>query len=212
MAELLSLSSIVHYTIFTKNKKYGSIVDFYLHDKSWIVEFIVVKTGNIFSSKKILFPPGLIITIDTNSKKLIAIADDQELKRLREASEVYKFSQMRYAGLTPKEWSYYWHMRNAPDQRSVSEMLDHEESILKEEFSRNHLINYSELSTYAILNSSIKGHLKDILVDKNSWQAISGVLENGLLWNKKQKRIEIACISDIKWNKRSIKMQELINV
>lgn len=213
MANLLSLTQLMNSHLYSNQRKCGTIVDFYIHDKSWVVEYIIIQVGVLFTSKQVLFPPGLILTVDPKNKSLTTGASPSEVKNLPNASDIITVSQMlgfhtHHSG----QWAYYWRMRNSPEQKSVSQMLAREEWAIKnalsdESFQGTHLRNYTELLVYSVMDSLNHGHLKDILVNKNSWQAVKLISENGWPWNRKREIIDSSCISEVKWKRKEIKIK-----
>ena len=63
-----SLNSLIGFHMGATDGEIGKVKDFYFDDESWTVRYLVVKTGNWLSDKKVLISPTSIGTPDFNEK------------------------------------------------------------------------------------------------------------------------------------------------
>jgi hypothetical protein len=69
-AHLRSVQAIIGYQIQTGDEIAGSVTDFLIDDKSWVICHLVVNTGNRFSGKKVLLLPNQVDRISWNDSKV----------------------------------------------------------------------------------------------------------------------------------------------
>ncbi|MEO8569485.1 MAG: PRC-barrel domain-containing protein [Ginsengibacter sp.] len=68
---LRSTHEMKGYTIHATDGEIGKISDFILNEQTWQITFIVVKTGNLFSEKKVLVSPSWIREVKWNMQEAI---------------------------------------------------------------------------------------------------------------------------------------------
>ena len=65
-----SLKSLEGYTLKETNGEIGKVDEFYFDDLSWTIRYLVIKTGNWFSGKKVLISPKALSTPDWENEEL----------------------------------------------------------------------------------------------------------------------------------------------
>ena len=51
------IERLIDYSIEAKDGDIGNVEDFYFDDESWTIRYLIVKTGNWFSGRKVLISP-----------------------------------------------------------------------------------------------------------------------------------------------------------
>ncbi len=100
---LRSTRKIVGYYIEAGDGEIGKVEDFILDDESWIIDFIVVDTGNWIAGKKVLIAPELIKEISW-SKSVVEVKASVEIIK---NSPEYDFGQPLSVVYTTKLLDYY---------------------------------------------------------------------------------------------------------
>jgi hypothetical protein len=59
-----SLKSLQGYTLKETDGEIGKVDEFYFDDASWTIRYLVIKTGNWFSGKKVLISPKALLNQD----------------------------------------------------------------------------------------------------------------------------------------------------
>lgn len=77
---LRSTHELKGYTIHAEDGEIGTVSDFIVDDKTWQITFIVVKTGNLFSHKKVLISPQWIKEVKWSMQELIASVNVDHVK------------------------------------------------------------------------------------------------------------------------------------
>ncbi len=106
---LRSTNEVIGYKIHAEDGLIGHIDDFIVHEKDWIIRYIVVDTRNWLSGKKVLIPPDWIKNIEwkiseaiVNVKKAI-IKDSPEFNPAAPINREYETRLYDYYG-RPKYW------------------------------------------------------------------------------------------------------------
>ncbi len=75
---LRSVQEVTGYHIQETDDKVGDVVDFIVDDETWIIQYMVVDTGNWLPGKKVLVPPAWIDSVDwAESKVRVALTREQ---------------------------------------------------------------------------------------------------------------------------------------
>jgi sporulation protein YlmC with PRC-barrel domain len=57
---LRSLKGLLGYTVLATDGDIGTVHDFYFHDDTWTIRYLVVDTGHWLPGRKVLVPPGVL--------------------------------------------------------------------------------------------------------------------------------------------------------
>ena len=57
----LAINSLIGYKMAAMDGKIGKLEDFYFDDQVWIIVYLIVKTGNWLSGRKVLISPVVLI-------------------------------------------------------------------------------------------------------------------------------------------------------
>jgi hypothetical protein len=106
---LRSTHEVIGYKIHAENGQIGHIDDFIVHEKDWMVRYIVVDTRNWLPGKKVLIPPNWIKNIDWRNSEVVAnvkkevIKDSPEYDPSAPVNREYETRLYDYYG-RPKYW------------------------------------------------------------------------------------------------------------
>lgn len=84
---LRSFDGSTGYTIHANDGEFGTVSDFLIEDTLWSVPFVVIKSGNLFSSKKVLRPTTSIEKIEWANSSVYVSHSVDFLKQLPEFKE-----------------------------------------------------------------------------------------------------------------------------
>ena len=105
---LRSTHEMKGYTIHATDGEIGKISDFILNEQTWQITFIVVKTGNLFSEKKVLISPSWIREVKWNVQEAIinvsvdAVKNSPEYDPSRPVETDYTQGLHDHYGFPPK--------------------------------------------------------------------------------------------------------------
>lgn len=102
ITHLRNTHEVTGYNIYATDGEVGKVHDFLIDDQTWRINFLVVKTSNWFSMKKVLFSPDTIKEINWKAGSLVI---ETTLAKVQSGPEYH-----RGQGLTQAyAWSYYDH-------------------------------------------------------------------------------------------------------
>ena len=77
---LRSTHELKGYTIHAEDGEIGTVSDFIVDDTTWQITFIIVKTGNLFSHKKVLISPHWIQDVKWSMEELVVTVHVDDVK------------------------------------------------------------------------------------------------------------------------------------
>lgn len=106
---LRNTHEVIGYKIHAEDGQIGHIDDFIVHEKDWIIRYVVVDTRNWMPGKKVLIPPDWIKSIDWKTSEVIAnvrknvIEDSPDYDPGAPVNREYETKLYDYYG-RPKYW------------------------------------------------------------------------------------------------------------
>jgi uncharacterized protein YrrD len=101
---LRSTDEVIDYNIKATDGKIGNVEDFIINDKTWVIDFIEVDTGDWFPGKKVLVSPQWIKEIKWKTSSVIVNASEDQVKNSpeyvpsEELSDSYEADLHKYYG------------------------------------------------------------------------------------------------------------------
>ncbi len=77
---LRSCSAVTGYNIKAIDGEIGDVEDFIVNDTTWLIDFLLVNTGNWFPGKKVLIAPKMIKEISWQKSLFIVNATEEQVK------------------------------------------------------------------------------------------------------------------------------------
>ena len=209
-----SLKTLKDYTVETNDHLTGKIKDFLFDDKQWVIRYIDVDFGTLFSPYKILVPKVFMDTPDNDNKKIpikLGKKNFDKCPKIEDhlpVSRKYEEELHNHYKINP-----YWgvaHLASTggyfPPRPVVAPTKD--DKIVDEEDLGTILRSFTEIERYSIeTNDGNIGHIEDLIVDIEDWQNIYAVIDtsNWLPWSKKV-LIPINNMTKISYNKQVVKI------
>lgn len=206
-----SLKKLKGYTLETNDKLSGNIKDFLFDEKQWMVRYLDVDFGNIFTTYKVLIPKVFFKTPEWELnlfptklskheiEKCPKIKDHLPVSRKYE-EELYKHYELRpywMAAYLGTAGGFYPPRPIQVPTKSVSEKeID---SILR---------SFTEVEGYNVeATDGNIGHIEDLIIDYEDWQVVYAVIDtsNWLPWSKKV-IIPVNRMNEISYTERVVKV------
>lgn len=199
----------------------GSVTDFYIDDDAWVIRYLVVETGNWLSSRKVLISPISIDQSDWRGKKLAVSITREQVKNSpgidtdKPVSRQHEIDYLGYYGY-PLYWSgpSLWGTNGQPTrimpqfvstpsvvQPQVDNMLADGASAIRQHMNDPHLRSCNTMLTYHVhaIDGEI-GHVKDLLVDEQTWAIRYLIVNTSNWWLGHQVLIAPDWIDDMSWS------------
>ena len=183
-----NIKSLIGFKMAATDGEIGEVKEFYFDDETWAIRYLIVDTGNWFSSKKVLIAPqALLVThwADKNfpvnlTKEQIKtspnIDTDQPVSHQQQIEMYGHYAWERYGGS-----GFY-----AGGSTAVMDLPPGvDEEIIKENDAANNHADYDThlRSTEAVAGYYIHatdgdiGHVKDFIIDDTSWEITDLVID-----------------------------------
>jgi hypothetical protein len=208
---LRSLKAIHGYTVLAKDGDMGKVHDFYFHDDTWIIRYLVVDTGHWLPGRKVLITMGSVgkpnwagftFPVDLTREQVEKSPDidtDQPVSRQQE-TELHN-----YFG-----WPFYW-MEPGPGvwppfatPSPISMPMPPSGSAPKEHGDL-HLRSQRELTGYHIhATDGVLGHVEDLIVEDGQWVVRYTVVDTGKWLPSKKVLLSPQWLSEIRYAEREV--------
>jgi len=204
-----NINSLIGNSVDAIDGDIGKVEDVYFDDKTWVVRYLVVKTGHWLSCRKVListyalldeifasdmFQVNLTKAQVNNSPDLDT---DQPVYRQQEI-ELYK----HYA------WQKYWELGYyaggllsiADNKAPVKEQLNEPDNNGKQSRYDQHLRSISKITGYNIHATDGEiGHISDFVIDNETWEIIYLVVDTHHWFGGKEVLVPVKHITEVQW-------------
>ena len=207
---LRSLKALLGYTVVATDGDIGTVHDFYFHDDSWIIRYLVVDTGHWLPGRKVLVPPSALGQPNwSESTSPVALTREQvekspDIDTDKPISRRHELDLHNHFG-----WPAYWidpgfgptpvmvPMAPIPDSATPSDTAT-------EEKGDPHLRSLKEVRGYHIHASDGEiGHVEDFVVDDEFWVMRGMVMDTRKWLPGKQVLIAPQWLGEIRhWERR----------
>ena len=187
---LRSLKEIIGYKINASDGDIGKVSDFLFDDETWTIRYLVADTGNWLFDRLVLISPTAIGKPEWKSEELNVnlnkqqVQDSPKIDQDMPVSRQHELELAKYYG-----WPDYWTgfgmgagpaatvplQKVVPPKEVIPELDDEKENVDSHLRSTEEVINYS-----IITENGEYGHIKDLIVDDESW-----LLKNFVLSTRK---------------------------
>lgn len=210
-----NINNLIGYSMEATDGDIGKVEDFYFEDNTWLIRYLILKTGNWFFNSKVLIAPQAIVkrdaeprTIPVNlSKEQIKtspdIDTDKPVSRQQEVKLYGHYAWKPYGGSGFYAGGAEAAMINNPiiDQKIMKEA----ESGDKRSDDDLHLRSTKQIMGYHIhATDGDFGHIIDFIIDDVNWQIKYLVADSNTYFGGKQFLIETGMIKEIQWENSKV--------
>ncbi len=220
---LRSLKDLENYAIGAIDGHIGHVKDFYFDDERWGVRYLIVETGDWLSSRKVLISPFSVHKPNWAEKILPVSISQQQVRNSpdtdtqKPVSRQFEEEFLGYYGY-PSYWGgsglwgegYYPSLIGATDSGDKSERaeIDRAHANAEKEKHRNddpHLRSCKAVIGYDVhATDGNIGHVKDMLVDEETWAIRYLVVDTSNWWMGHTVLIAPPWIKDVRWTTRTV--------
>ena len=205
---LIKLKTINGYTLDGLDGKIGKVKEFYFDDYHWTIRYLVADTGNWYTDHQVLISPYALVEV-IREKQYIAvnlskkqIEDSPPLGSDKPVSKQFEEAYYGYYGW-PMYWDglYMWggYPDIVRDIRIPREILRHENTW------NSHLRSTNEVSSYNIQAADGEiGHVKDFIIDDDTWAIRYLVIDTQNWWPGKKVLISTRWIERVSWEESKV--------
>jgi hypothetical protein len=213
-----SITSLIGYSIKAIDGEIGKIKEFSFDDETWTVRFLIVKTGNWLTSRKVLISPEALISSDWDKENFKVNLTREQIRNSPEIDIDKPFSPQQEI----KIFDYYKVNLNGSGgivamemKKPVKQPSDAEDvftSALKS-YGNNLLHNTRKVIGYTIsaVDGTI-GKINDFIFNDSNWKLDFMVVDN-VDWNPEEKVIiSPKRIKEIKWESSSVIVNTMVEL
>jgi uncharacterized protein YrrD len=201
-----SLNSLIGFHMGAADGEIGKVKDFYFDDESWTVRYLVVKTGNWLSDKKVLISPASIGTPDFNENIFPTGLTTEQIKNSpdidteRPVSRQHEMDLNRYYSW-PQYWGSGFYSGGVAPTSIPVERRDEPDYDTTTRGTDQHLHSADEVEGYKIqaLDGEI-GKIKDYIIDDQTWQIRFLVVDTGNWLDRNKVLISPTWIREVQWD------------
>ena len=209
-----SIKSLIGYKMNATDGDIGEVKEFYFDDETWAIRYLVVKTGNWFSNKKVLIAPQALLKPDWESKSFPVnltkdqiksspdIDTDKPVSRHQEIEMFGHYAWERYGGSG-------FYAGGSAALMNLPPIVD--EEIIKDNDPDNqtdydpHLRSTDSVSGYYIhATDGDIGHVKDFIRDTETWQITDLVIDTHNWIGGHKILIPVRHVKEIQWDNSKV--------
>jgi hypothetical protein len=220
---LRSMNELRDYTIQAIDGNIGHVKDCYFDDKTWMIRFLVVDTGDWLPGRKVLISPMTIGKANWRTRELPVsktkecVKNSPTIDTAKPASHQHEIQQFDYYKF-PSYWSGVGLWGDAP-YPILTTIIDDGKIIIPEFFERSigdlkneikedtehycgdsHLRSCTAVTGYDIdATDGIIGHVKGFLIDEETWAIRYMIIETGNWWLGHRVLMPPQWIDSVRW-------------
>jgi sporulation protein YlmC with PRC-barrel domain len=182
-----SVNNLVGYTISAKDGELGKVDEFYFDDITWTIRYLVVKTGNWFSERKVLIPHAALGITDWSSRTfhvnltIEQVRNSPDIETEETVSRQHEIELLSHYAL-PVYWGdgYY---AGPIGMIPFAPIIDKKTLMNSNDFAQQHhgdphLRSTNKIKGYHIhANDGEIGHVEDYIVDDEKWNLCSLIVD-----------------------------------
>ena len=202
-----NITSLIGYGLQATDGEIGEVVDFYFDDETWTIRYLVVKTGNWLSGRKVLVSADGLAPTDIKpdlfpisiTKEQIRKSPDIDSDKPVSRQQEDMFNQLHF-------WENYWGSGSYGGEMGIPNRLP----VRIKEIDRDpkediHLRSITEVDGYAIHASDGEiGHINDFIVDDQTWRLIDLIVDTHNWIGGKKVLVTVAHVHSISFLNRLV--------
>jgi|SRR5690348_280231 len=206
-----SIKSLEGYTLKETDGEIGKVDEFYFDDVSWTIRYLVIKTGNWFSGKKVLISPKALLTPDWENKTFPVNLTKSQIENSPDIDTEKPVSRQHEEELfTYYTWDPYWGdgahgagIFGAMPGDLYENEIEAGPAVPVENSGPQdpHLRSFDEVKGYTIHATDGEiGKVTDYIVDDSDWRINYLVVDTGDWLNSKNILLPAGWIKQVKWD------------
>lgn len=216
-----NIKNLVGFNLKETDGEIGNIEDFYFDDITWKVRYMVVRTGNWFTGRKVLISPKSLQKVDWGNEEFLVALTQEQIKNSPDIDTEKPVSRQQEEQLySYYPWGSYWgsdpeeHADGIfgamPSDLYYSNMQSSEvQNIVKVENGDHHLRSTDNVTGYKIHATDGEiGKVVDYIVDDMNWKINYLVVETGSWLDSRKILLPVQWIKEVNWDNSLV----LVNV
>jgi sporulation protein YlmC with PRC-barrel domain len=192
---LLNLTSLFGVSILAKDGNIGHVRDVLFDDKSWVIRYFVVETGNQFSGRRVLLSPHSFLQPEWEKRVLPVDLTIEEVRQSPDVdTDLPVYRQQEIAMTLHYGWPAYWTME-------ASRMTGEE----SESNGDPNLRSANEILTYKVKTSDGDlGSMDDLVVEDANWFIRFLILSAGNWFEGQKLLVASRWVGSVSWANKEV--------
>lgn len=213
-----NIKSLEGFSLKETDGEIGEVDEFYFDDVRWTIRYLVIKTGNWLSGRKVLISPKALLTPDWDNEEFSVNLTREQIKNSPDIDTDKPVSRQHEEELSAYyTWDPYWGgaahgggiFGAMPSALYESEMVQPEnvQATQSENQADNnpHLRSTNEVKGYTIHATDGEiGKVTDYVLDDSNWKINYLVIETGNWLNSKNVILPTGWIKEVKWDNQIV--------
>lgn len=209
-----SVKSLEGYSLKETDGEIGEVDEFYFDDVSWTIRYLVVKTGNWLSGRKVLISPKALLQPDWENKEFPVNLTKQQIKDSPDIDTDKPVSRQHEEELSfYYTWDNYWgdEAHGAGIFGAMPSQLYESEISEPENIASNSAGNQDNYDPHLQSTNAVKGYgihatdgeigkVVDYILDDSNWKIDYLVVDTGNWLNSKKVLLPTSWINQVKWD------------
>jgi uncharacterized protein YrrD len=175
-----NINNLIGYHIEASDGELGKVVDFYFDDETWIIRYLVVKTGNWLSGRKVLISIIALTNVDVQAGLFLVNMTREQIRTSPDIDTDKPVSRQKEAMLNQHHiWDNYWGSGSYGGEMGIGNSFPVRiKDIDRDPKEDVHLRSILQVSGYAIHASDGEiGHVAYFIVDGQTWKLTNLVVD-----------------------------------
>jgi len=209
---LINISELIGRHMEALDGEAGTIEDLYFEDLTWIIRYLIVRTGKWLSGRKVLLSPRCLANKPGKTGPFKVNLTQDQIRNspdINTEKPVYRQQEIEIAEYYPG-LDYWGKGSYAGGVANASIILD--KQIIKKAFKKDngpavdlHLQSVRHMTGYRVHATDGEiGHAGDFIVDEATWKLEYLVVETHHLFRDKQVLVPVGDISKEQWSNAEI--------
>lgn len=213
-----SIKSLEGYSLKETDGEIGKVDEFYFDDVSWTIRYLVIKTGNWLSGRKVLISPKAIAAPDWENEEFPVNLTKEQIKNSPDIDTDKPVSRQHEEELSSYyTWDSYWGgaahgagiFGAMPSDLYGSEITQPEnvQPTQEENQADNdpHLRSTREVKGYTIHATDGEiGKVADYILNDSDWKINYLVVDTGDWLSSKKVLLPVGWIKEVKWDNQIV--------
>lgn len=207
-----NVKNLVGFSLKETDGEIGNVEDFYFDDITWKVRYLVVRTGNWFTRRKVLISPKSLQKMDWENEEFLVNLTQEQIKNSPDIDTEKPVSRRQEQKLySYYPWGIYWGVD--PDEHAAgifgtmpSDLYNSEvessevPNLVQTENNDYHLRSTDNVTGYKIHATDGEiGKVVDYIIDDASWKITSLVVEIGSWLDSRKVLLSVESIKEVNW-------------
>lgn len=189
----------------------GKVDEFYFEVNTWEIQYLIIKTGDLFYNRKLRICPRILVKEDTERGKLLINFGYEQIKNLsisdlNKPELLHTDDQIDERYPLQRKGKNDFPFKTSGDYTTGYSILgennsDYDNCLLNTETDDSKFRSVKKLNGFSFQASGEDiGHVSDFILDVAKWEIISLVIDSHNWFGGKKLLIATGSIKEIQWN------------